>query len=108
MVMVVSSRTDRTLRYQSDQGVMVFADILQEARRRVPLVNSESLPWPEEPEPIPEEAMCACGHPYEKHDSRGRCQVPKGASAFGYESLCQCEGFVLSDFCHQPAGEPSR
>jgi len=86
---------------------MAFVDILQEARRRVPLANSEPLPWPEEPEHIHEEAMCACGHPYEKHDSKGGCQVPKGASEFGYESLCQCEGFALSAFRQQPAGEPS-
>src|ERR1700730_7024667 len=96
MVMVVSSRTDRTLRYQSDQGVMVFADILQEARRRIPLVSVEPLPWPGDPEPTPDGAMCSCGHPYEKHDSRGRCQVPNGTGAFGHVPLCQCEGFALN------------
>jgi hypothetical protein len=95
MVIVVSSRTDGTLRYQSDQGVMAFTDILQEARRRVPMVSVEPLPWPGEPEPIPTEAICSCGHPYEKHDSRGMCQVPTGAGAFGYIPLCQCEGFAL-------------
>ena len=33
------------------QSVMVFAKILQEARRRVPLVSVEPLPWPGEPDP---------------------------------------------------------
>ena len=96
MVMVVSSRTDGTLRYQSGQGVMAFADILQEARRRVPLVSVEPLPWPGDPEPTPEGAMCSCGHPHEKHDSRGRCQVPNGTGAFGYVPLCQCEDFAFN------------
>jgi len=78
--------------------LMAFADILQEARRRVPLVNVEPLPWPGEPVPTPEGTICSCGHPYEKHDSRGKCMVPEGAGAFGYVPLCQCEGFALRDF----------
>jgi hypothetical protein len=75
--------------------VMTFMDILQEARRRVPVVSVEPLPWPGEPEPTPEGTMCSCGHPYEKHDSGGRCQVPTGERAFGPAALCQCEGFAL-------------
>jgi hypothetical protein len=75
---------------------MPFADILEEARRRAPVVSVEPLPWPGEPDPIPEGAMCSCGDPYEKHDSRGRCLVHVGG-AFGFVLPCQCEGFALNE-----------
>jgi hypothetical protein len=47
-----------------------------------PLVNCRAIPG--NLNPSLKGQLCSCGHPYEKHDARGRCLVPKGADAFGY------------------------
>jgi hypothetical protein len=74
---------------------VTFDEILEEARRRAPLTAPHASPWPVEPDPIPAEAMCSCGHSHKQHDRKGRCLMPAGVRALG-SALCPCEGFVLT------------
>ena len=86
---------------------MAFTDILQEAHCRVPLANVEPLPWPGEPEPTPEGAMCSCGHPHEKNDLGVGARFPTARVRLA-TFLSVSARALRSAFRHLPAGKPSR